>query len=113
MAAQIVAHAGADRFRHGVEITQHVTDRLAGNLRIVLGEIVQIGDIGLMMPVVVDLHRFRIDMRFQRRHRVGEGRQHERAGGGGRGRGGLREGEARGRCNGSDTCGGKHEMAPG
>ena len=63
---------GADRFRHVVEIRQHFRNRLVRDLRIVLGEIVQIGDIGLVMPVVMDLHRLGIDVRLQRIRGVGE-----------------------------------------
>ena len=112
MAAHAVAHAGADRLRHIIETAEHFANRLGGDLRIVLGEIVQIGDERLMMPVVMNLHRFGIDMRLQRRGRIGEGRQRERAGRCGRGRS-LRESEAGSRCNGRDAGCGEHEMTSG
>ncbi len=42
VAAHAVADAGADCFRHGAEIAQHVADRLVCDLRMVLREIVQV-----------------------------------------------------------------------
>src|SRR5258708_24448641 len=111
MAAEIVAHAGADAFRHAVEIAENLGDRHRRNLRIFLGEIVQIVDVGLMVQVVMNCHGPGIDMRLERVDGVGEGIELE--GTGGRGSRGLRKGDAGRGCNSGNTSCRDHQMAPG
>ena len=91
---------------------------LAGaELRIGLGEIVEVGDVGLMMPVMVDFHGLGIDVGLERVGWIGQRREHEGAGRGGRGsgsRGGrLGEYSAWRGGGGGDACGHRDEMATG
>ena len=115
MAAEIVADGEFDAVVQRIQIAEHVLDLRRSQLRIGLGDIVEVGDIGGVVAVVMDFHRLGVDMRFERIGRIGERRQREGAGWGrGRGRrGGLREDETWGRGNGRDTGCGKHQMAPG
>jgi hypothetical protein len=76
-----------------------------------IGEIVEIGDDGLMMPVMMEFHGLGIDMRLERVERVGEGTELERTGG--HGSCGLRKNAARRSCNGSNAGCCDHELAPG
>jgi hypothetical protein len=84
-------------------------------LRIGLGDIVEIGDIGGVVPVVMDFHRLGVDMRLERIGRIGERRQRKGAGWRrGRGRSSrLRKDKTWGCSNGRDTGCRKHQMAPG
>jgi hypothetical protein len=115
MAAEIVAHAGADRVRHAVEIAEHLDQRLLADHRGILGKIVHVGNVGGVMPVVMDLHRLGIDMRFKRRDRIGQRRQDEWRIAGSRGGRRSRLGESKtGRDGrGSDAGRSEHEMASG
>ena len=117
VAAHVVAYAGADRFRYGGEIAEHVDNGLLGKLRSVLGETVQVGDIGLMMPRVVDLHGPGVDMRLQRVEGIAERRELERARwrrrSCGRSGSGLGKHEARRGSSGHDAGSGAEQMTAG
>ena len=65
MTAAIVAHDHANVFRHGCEVTDEFADPLVFQLRLAGDGVVQIGDVGLMMLAVVNLHRAGIDVRFE------------------------------------------------
>ena len=64
--AAIVANRGADVFGHGIEIHDQFQRAFVRPFRLRCDGIVQIGDIRLMMFAVVDFHRPRIHVRFQR-----------------------------------------------
>ena len=58
-------------------IGEYVQHRRRAELRICLGDIVEIGDVGSVMLVVVDFHGSGIDMRLKRIEQIAEGRNHE------------------------------------
>ena len=74
MAAAVVSHGGADVFGHFVEIGDQFVDRRSADAG-PLERLVQIGHISLVMLVMVDFHRRRIDERLQRIEGVAQGRQ--------------------------------------
>ena len=77
---------------------------VSGDLRIGLGENIEVGDIGAMVAVVVDFHGPGVDMRFKRAGWIAQRRKQEWTCGRRR-RGGrrLREYNARRGCGGRDT----------
>ena len=62
----VVPDRGPNRVRHLVEATQQVLDRELGEQRIRLERLVQVVDVGRVMLVVMELHRFRVDGRLER-----------------------------------------------
>jgi hypothetical protein len=115
VAAEIVANGDFDAVVERVEIAEHVRHRRRRQLWIGLGETVEVGDEGLVMPVVMDFHRLGVDMGLERSGRISQWRQREGTGwGGGRGRsGGLCEYSMWGCSHGSDTACSQHQMTPG
>jgi hypothetical protein len=79
--ASAVAHGRTDGFRHIVEMANQLFDTLSGKIRIAHDRLVQVRHIGLVMPVVMNLHRLRVDVRLQRVERVRERGQFKRPGG--------------------------------
>ena len=71
MTAAVVPDCSADFFRDGTEVADQVLDRFAFKAGLALDRFVQVGDVRLVMFVVMDLHRLRIDVRFQCIVRVG------------------------------------------
>ena len=65
MAAGVVADGGADVLRQDLELGEHVLDGAVGPLGAV-ERLVRVVDVGLVVLVVVDLHRPRVDVRLQR-----------------------------------------------
>ena len=63
--AAVVAHRGTDRLRHLLDPAQEVLDALGGEVRMSLEGVVQLRDVRLVVPVVVDLHRPGVDVGFQ------------------------------------------------
>ena len=86
VAAAVVAHRGADRLRQFAKLAQHAGQPHGRHLRVVLHRRIQVGDIGRVMPVMVDLHGLRVDVRLVRVRRIGQRRQGEWAGWRGLGR---------------------------
>ena len=72
MPAAVIAHHSANVFRHRVQITDQILDRLGRQLRLVLERVVDVRDVGLVMLGVMDLHRARIDVRLKRIVGVGK-----------------------------------------
>ena len=64
--SSLVAHGGADFFRDLIQMLEQVINRLAANFRKFGGGFVQVGDIGGVMLVVMELHGARVDERFER-----------------------------------------------
>ena len=65
MTAAIVAHDGANVFRNGVEIADQVFDRFLFQVGLAFDRVVKVGDVGLVMFGVMDLHRPRVDVRLE------------------------------------------------
>ena len=75
MAAAVIAHGGADVLRYPSEVSQEILDRQIEKTRMLLERAVEVAHIrGVMFPVV-NLHRTRIDVRFERVKRVGQIRE--------------------------------------
>ena len=64
VAAAIVPDGRADRLRDGVDPSQQLLD-VTGEVRMVFHGGIEVVDIGGVVLVVVDLHRLRVDGRFQ------------------------------------------------
>src|SRR5205823_7739019 len=69
--AAVVAHGGPLVLGQRVEVRDHLLDWPVGPVG-AFERRVQVGDVGLVVFVVVDLHRLRVDRRLQRLVRVGE-----------------------------------------
>ena len=96
-----------------IQIAEDVLHLAGAELRIGLGEVVEVGDERLVVPVVVDFHGPGVDMRLQRVEGVGERRQRERpcrCGRGGRRCGGLCKDDTRCRGDGNEAGGGAEKM---
>src|SRR6266581_9376667 len=65
MATAVVAHRGADVVRNRIDTAQQCVDALAEELGMFTQGVVEVGDVGLMMLAVVDLHGLRVDMRLE------------------------------------------------
>jgi len=63
---------GRDVLGDRVEVAEEVLDALAAELGVLLDGGVQVVDVRLVMAVVVDLHRLRVDVRLQRAELVGK-----------------------------------------
>jgi len=72
--ATIVAHGGADVFRNTVDAAKQLLEPLFIQRGMFVQRRVQVADIGLMVLAVVDLHRLRVDLRFERGVVVGQRR---------------------------------------
>jgi hypothetical protein len=112
VAAEVVANREFDVVVQGVEVAKHVQDGTAAELRIGLGDGVEVRDIGGMVPVMVDFHSLGVDVGLERVGWIGQRREHE---GAGRGRSGGCLGKYSAWCGGggSDACGHRDEMATG
>jgi hypothetical protein len=66
MAAQIVAHRRAHRFRHNREIGENCDGRIRGETGIFFDESIRRRDIGRVMTVMVDRHGQCINVGFKR-----------------------------------------------
>ena len=87
VAAEIVAHREFDVVVQRVQIAEHVRHGRRCDLRIGLGDSVEGGDIGAMVPVMVDFHGSGVDVRLECVGRIAERRNDEgTVRGGGRGR---------------------------
>lgn len=77
VAAAVIADHGTNFFRHGVQICEQAFHGAVGEVGVLSQGFVQVGEIGLVMFVVMDLHRLGIDMRLQGVGRVWQGRQRD------------------------------------
>jgi stage V sporulation protein SpoVS len=75
VAATVVAHRGADVFRHAGEIANQVFSALAVERRVLFERGIQILHVGPVVQVVVNLHGLRINVGFKRGVVVGESRE--------------------------------------
>ena len=66
MAAAIVAHGAADVRRHRVKIADQVLDGLCFQVRLARNRLVDVGDVGSVVFIVVNLHGQRVNVRFER-----------------------------------------------
>jgi hypothetical protein len=66
VAAAMIPHGRANVLGNRVDALQQFLDALRLQLRILLERGVQISDVRLMMLPVMDLHRLRVDVRFER-----------------------------------------------
>jgi hypothetical protein len=66
VASAVVSDHCPDRLRDLVEAMQQVLDRELGERRIRLECLVQVVDVGFVMPVVMEFHRLRVDVRLER-----------------------------------------------
>ena len=66
----VVSHNCANVFRHRFKITDQILDRLVFEIGFAFDRFVDIVDVSLVMLGMVDFHRLRIDMRFQRIVRI-------------------------------------------
>jgi len=80
MATAIVAHRGSYGIGHLVEMCNQLLDRLARHLRMARNRVVQVVHVSLMVLVVMQMHRLRIEVRFERVISIRQVRQFERAG---------------------------------
>ena len=72
MASAVVANDAANVFRDGVEIADEVVDGFGGERGVIGQSCIHVGDVGLVMLVVVELHGFNVDERLKGRVFVGE-----------------------------------------
>ena len=66
MAAAIIAHGAADVRRHRVEIADEVLDGLAFEVGLAADRLVDVGDVGRVVFVVMNLHGLRVDIGLER-----------------------------------------------
>ena len=66
VAAAVVAHGGANVFRHGIQDCESNLRPISLRARVVLERVVKVGDVSLVMLGVMDFHRARVDVRFER-----------------------------------------------
>ena len=65
MAAGIVAQGGTDGLGHRGEVGDQFVDRFGREVGMVFERVVRVGDVSLMMFVVMDFHRARVDVRLE------------------------------------------------
>ena len=66
MAAAVVAHGAADILRNVSQAADEIVDRLGGQVRMVGQRGVDVGDVGLVVLVVMELHGLGVDKRLER-----------------------------------------------
>ena len=72
MPAAVVAHGRADVLGHGAEVRDEVLDGLAPELGMLLDRGVEVVDVRLVVLAVMNLHRLRVDVRFERGEVIGQ-----------------------------------------
>ncbi len=65
MAAAVVADGVADIGGKGIDVGEELLQRPGLEIGASRDRLVQVGDVGLMVLAMVDLHRLRVDMGFQ------------------------------------------------
>src|SRR5262249_9844142 len=80
VAAAVVDDRLADVLRHAVDVAEDLDGRLVLQVRGAFEGLVEVVDVGLVVPAVVDLHRHRVDVRLQGVRRVGQRRKGVRHG---------------------------------
>ena len=64
MATAVVANGGADVFGNRADSSEQVLETLVQELGMLVQRVVEVGDVGLVMLAVVNLHRLRVDVRL-------------------------------------------------
>ena len=82
MATTVVAHGGSDRLGHGIQISHDLVQWAVDPFSTLACGLVQVADVGCVMPVVVNLHRLCIDVRLVLGRRIGQRIELEETGGG-------------------------------
>src|SRR5215472_2147828 len=77
VAAAVVAHDGADVLGHRVQVAQQLLHGPVAELGVLLDRPVQIVHVRGVVPVVVDLHGLRVDVRLERVEGVGQRGQYK------------------------------------
>ena len=77
MAAAVVDDRLPDCLGHFLDVAQQFVDRHLREVRVPASGLVQVVHVGLVVLVVVNLHRQRVDVRFERIEGVGQRRQRE------------------------------------
>src|SRR5262249_35818520 len=75
--AAAVADDGADVVRDAVQVAEERLDAPVAELGVLLDRTVQVVDVRRVVPVVVDLHRLGVDVRFDRVEGVGQRGQYK------------------------------------
>ena len=70
VAAAVVAHGGTDGFRHLADLCEQFLDRKILKFGMAFESLVEIGDVGPVVLVVVNLHRLRVNVGLERVERV-------------------------------------------
>ena len=67
LAASVVAHGGTDILRNFVQVQQQLLERhFLNRFRRLRECLIQVFDVGAIVFVVMNLHRLRVDVRFER-----------------------------------------------
>src|SRR2546430_825881 len=66
VAAAVVTDGGANVFGHGIQIANQIFNGFLRQLRLILKRVVNVGDVSLMMFGVMNFHRARVDVWFER-----------------------------------------------
>jgi hypothetical protein len=77
--AAIVADGGPHALGHLIEVLEHFLERHLARGAGVGHRAVQVRHVGLVVPVVMNLHGLRVDVRLERPKRVGQRSQRERS----------------------------------
>ena len=70
VAAAVVAHRAANVRRNGIQVADEFLDGFLFEVRLAGDGLVQVGDVGVVMFVVMDFHRQRVNVRFERVFRI-------------------------------------------
>ena len=82
MAAGVVAHATADGLGNLGQVGNQRVDVKGRERGMILEEIIGVGDVGIVVLAVMDLHRLGVDVRLERGQGVGKFREFEGHGNG-------------------------------
>src|SRR6266446_2315273 len=66
VSAPVVAHDCTDVVRHSLQIADQVFDGFLFEIAFAFDRVVDVGDVSLVMLGMMDLHRARVDVRFER-----------------------------------------------
>ena len=72
VASAVVADGGANIFGNGVQIADEVVNGFGGEIGVIGQGGIDVGDVGLVMLVVVEVHGFGVDERLERAVVVGK-----------------------------------------
>jgi hypothetical protein len=67
----MIPNNGANVLRDSAQIADQIFDRFLFQVGLTFDRVVDVGDVSLVMLGIMDLHRARVDMRFQSIVRIG------------------------------------------